>query len=513
MEDPSHVKTHFKETERLVRQIPSQDVASWLLNQGYFPELYVLPPSFQASNFTLQEQAYNQDFFDFKKRELISISHPKTLLTSRVFSIQHPWNYHDIVYHLEKEWQSVLDHIFDSENKIYSYSIPIPVSKHHEKKLSNLRSGRMIYEWLSMAEKDLILDAVHYKFIARTDITNFYSSVYTHSIAWALEGRKEARDDKSYNLLGNKIDKLYQYSNDGRTNGIPTGSILSDLIGEIILASIDKKISKQLKEYNIKFLAARFKDDYRFLCESESDATRILKIVAANLSTFNLTLNETKTSILKMPDGLYRKHDRQYFPHSLSGRKIITFKVFEHTLLIAIDIHRQNPGTSILEKFLSEIFHKKNRKLKIVFSASDNKNEQEIYKIFSLLFLAERESEKLLCHVLSIIEELYKAHIKKYPKLKPYLQSIIKSSVSRASDTGSIFEVVWLIFFSRYIGLGIEPKELVKNEEVKKNPFYQSILNSRQMIFNDTKIVLFKTPQNCKEKTLAEHLDIFNRED
>ncbi len=55
----------------------------------------------------------------------------------------------------------------------------------------------MIYQWLQMAEKDLILDCIHYQFIARTDITNFYSSVYTHSIAWALHGKEDARKDQS----------------------------------------------------------------------------------------------------------------------------------------------------------------------------------------------------------------------------------------------------------------------------------------------------------------------------
>ena len=145
MEYPSHVEKHFRDTESLIKKVPSPDVASWLLEHGYFPELYVLPPSFQVSNFTLQDQPYNKDFDSLTKRRLINISHPKTLLTSRVFSIQHPYNYHDIVYHLEKEWTSVLDHLFDKDNKIYSYSLPIPVTKNQEQKLSNLRSGRMIY--------------------------------------------------------------------------------------------------------------------------------------------------------------------------------------------------------------------------------------------------------------------------------------------------------------------------------------------------------------------------------
>jgi retron-type reverse transcriptase len=396
------IENHFKETEELLRQVSAEDVANWLLNEGFFPEQYILPPSFQVLSFELKQEPYNKDLSDLTKRQLINISYPKTPLTSRIFGIQHPYNFHDIVFYLKNEWNSVVEHLFHQELKIYSYSLPIPVSKKHQNSLSNLRSGRMIYEWLEMAEEDLVLESGNYQFIARTDITNFYASIYTHSIGWALHGREKAFLDKTYNLLGNKIDRLFQYSNDGRTNGIPVGSVLSDLIGEIILAKIDRDISINLKKIEIDFIAVRFKDDYRILCKSEDDAKKILKTITQELSTYNLSINETKTSILKLPDGLYRKHDREYFPYTLRRKTEITFKVFEHTLLIALDIHRNNPGTSILEKFISEIFDR-DKTIKIKFSLKEDK---EIKKVISLLFLLKRDSEKIICHVLSVTEEL-----------------------------------------------------------------------------------------------------------
>lgn len=520
--DETYLKTHFRETEKLVRKIPSKDIASWILNQGYFPEQYILPPSFQVSNFSLQNQPYTNNLSKLKRKQLINISYPKTLLTSRIFSIQHPKIYHDIVFYLEKNWEDVVNHLFNKNNKIYSYSFPISLTKKKEPSLSNLRSGRMIYEWLAMAERDLILDANNYQFIARTDITNFYSSIYTHSIAWALHGREAAFKDREYYILfGNKIDKLTQYANDGRTNGVPVGSVLSDLIAEIILSSIDTQTSQELKD--ITFLAVRFKDDYRFLCNSESDAKQILKILSINLSSYNLSINENKTSIQKLPDGLYRKHDRQYFPYSLKEEKEITFKCFEHTLLIALDIHRNNPGTSILEKFISECFIKdksdKQRKLKIIFSDDSQKRIRQVKQVISLLFLAKRESEKLLCHVLSITEQLYIKYGEFYKDLKPYLKSTIKNEISRASKKGSVFEIVWLIFFSRYIKLGINKDELnnlLFSPDAEDNKFYKSILNSQQEIFKDTRIVLFKSPKHFnqdKNFTLAQYLDIFEHND
>ena len=466
-----------------------------------------MPPSFCIEKFPLKSKPYAKDFSKLTRRQLTNISYPKTLLTSREFGIQDPRNYHDIVYYLHKEWDLVLDHLFDKNLKIFSYSLPIPVTKSKEKELSALRAGRMIYEWIEMAEKDLVLDSTLYQFIGKTDIANFYSSIYTHSIGWAFHGREVAFKDDKNELLGNKIDRLTQYSNDARTNGISIGSALSDLIAEIILTSIDVKISKQLKD--IDFIAARFKDDYRILCSSEDDAKIVLKAISNELSEYNLRLNENKTSILPLPDGLYRKHDREYFPHSLRKETEISFKTFEHTLLIALDIHRSNPGTSILEKFISELFDSKKR-LKVQLSTIPRKKEIEIKKIISLFLLVKRESEKITCHILSVFEYLYLVNKKEFPELKAYLKNLISSEIKIASEKGSVFEVVWYIFFSRYIGLGITDfSSLVTNSLVTNNDFYKSILESKQRIYENSGITLFKKPKDCKSESLVKYLDVF----
>ena len=315
---------HFYKTKKLLYEVDKDKIADWLLNEGYFPEQYVLAPSFQVTDFKLKDEPYKDDLSDLTRHNLISISYPKTLLTSRNFAIQHPRNYHDIVYWIIDDWESLLDKLFHDELKIFPYSFPIPVTARNTGGLSSLRSGRMIYEWLEMAENDMVAEAREYNLIVRTDIKNFYNSIYTHSIAWALHGREEALKDKNYNLVGNKIDRLVQYANDARTNGIPVGSALSDLIAEIVLTCIDRKVSNRLDD--ITFLGTRFKDDYRILCNSQKEAKTILKTLSEELNRFNLLLNEKKTNILELPEGLYRKHDREYFPYSLKGIKKISSK-------------------------------------------------------------------------------------------------------------------------------------------------------------------------------------------
>jgi hypothetical protein len=503
---------HFRETESLAREINKDEIADWLLNCGYFPEENILPPSFTVSkDIKLQSTPYNQSINDLTKRQIAVVSYPKSTLTYRSFGVQHPWNYHDVVFYLHQNWDEVLNHIFHEENKVAAYSFPIPVSKRDSEDFSPLRTGRMIYEWIEMAEKDLILDAKKFNILARTDITNFYPSVYTHGIGWAIHGRETAFNDKSFNLFGNKIDRLFQYSNDGRTNGIPIGSALSDLIAETILADVDRKFSKESQ--GIEYAAVRFKDDYRILCNSRDDAKKLLDILSDQLSQYNLSLNENKTLFLSLPDGLYRDHNRAYFPHALREKDDISFRDFEHTLLIVLDIHRKHPGTSIIEKFIAELFDKK-RSLKIKYSNQNHKKEKEVRKTISLLLLLKRESTKILCHVLSIIEYLYLQNKKKDQELKDFLREAIKDELDRASKMSSVFEVVWLVFFCRYIHLGFKSEELneiVQNENIKKNEFYKSIVNSKQEFFKDSKFSLFTKPRDCNDQTLAERFAIFKR--
>ena len=354
---------HRQETELLIRELSSTDegkkeIARWILEDGYYPEPYVLPPCFKISNFELQQEKFEKKGYtdkNWKSENLATISFPKTGLIQRVFGIIHPYRYHDIVWELMNDWDKLLSILFNPDNEIYSYSFPIALAINNQGKL---RSGRMIYEFLEMAEKDLVAEAFKYKLLTKIDITNFYNSVYTHTIAWAWCGdRYKALSDTNLNFTGSKIDKLIQYSNDKRTNGIPVGPVLSDLIVEIILSERDTFITQKIKEKGVDFLATRFKDDYRILCNSQEDSDKIIRIVIEALNEFNLQVNEAKTKTVALPEGLYRPHSIKYDIFSL--RKIpaekISFKKFEYTLLKALEIHREHSGTSLLEKFLGEL--------------------------------------------------------------------------------------------------------------------------------------------------------------
>lgn len=510
----SFTREHTKQTEELIKQISKTKIANWFLNEGYYPEQNVLPPCFRITGMKLSKNLFFKNPSSSKSQ--IRIHYPKSIFSSRVFSIQHPHPYHDIVFHLMDNWEAIIKKLFNEDSGIHSYSLPIPIDRTRKGSLGKLRTGRLIYEWVSMAEKDLIADAHSYSFIVKSDITNFYKSIYTHSISWAIHGYEEAFSDRhEKKLYGTKVDALFQMSNDHKTNGVPVGSALSDLIAEIILSDVDLRISKELKSEGIEFLATRFKDDYRFLCTTENEGKKIVKVLRDELEKFNLLINEEKTSIEKLPHGLYRNHDRDYYDYSLKKVVDVDFKKFELTLLKVLDIHRNYRGTSIIEKFLCELLDNK-QKLKIKFTKKNKESQyKELIKCFSLLILLKRESPKALCHILSLIEVIFIKYHKRHKILKPHLKIIVKEEIDRAIKSKFAYELIWYIFFAQYLSLKLDYQE-IKNSldgETSKDLFLLSVLNSKQEFFKDVKsFKLFIHPKKSVKSSLAKTLSMFHRE-
>ncbi|MFP3360814.1 RNA-directed DNA polymerase, partial [Planococcus sp. SIMBA_143] len=73
----------------------------------------------------------------------------------------------------------------------------------------------------------------------RTDIANFYKSIYSHSLPWALIGIAEAKGNRGSSHWYNKIDKATRISQRNETKGITIGPATSSILSEIILFPVD----------------------------------------------------------------------------------------------------------------------------------------------------------------------------------------------------------------------------------------------------------------------------------
>ncbi|MEY4978805.1 MAG: hypothetical protein RLZZ352_1075 [Pseudomonadota bacterium] len=264
----SPIALHRETTKKLAESLSKAEIYHWLVVSGYFPENYVLPPCFSV----IKRLKCPKVFYKVKKKgskgteyktettEYIKVHFPKYELTDRTFGIIDPYIHNDIAYQLSKNWTEIVDALIPVDSLVTSYSFPLPINAKTPGCLGSLRSGRLIYEFIEMTEEDLASVAYKYTHIVKADIKNFYPSIYTHSLAWAIHGKTFIRDSnnrKNFRLLGNRLDKLFQNANDGCTNGLPIGPVVSDLAAEIIASAVDKDLSERIKDDQIDCEAVR----------------------------------------------------------------------------------------------------------------------------------------------------------------------------------------------------------------------------------------------------------------
>lgn len=443
----SYIEKHFQKLETKARDLGVNEIFKYLLNQWYYPDRYVLPPCFSVNEFKPRKKPIYPvpKKWKWKKPEwqvTENVVFPKNDITDRIFWIIHPDIYHDLAYHISHNWDEINDVLF-RKRKILCYSFPIPT----ETKLFSWsrikRTERIIYEYIAMAEKDLVADALWYEYIVHTDIKNFYPSIYTHSIAWAMHWKDEIQKWQMYNysLVWNILDALIFSWNWWSTNWIPIWSIVSDILAEIVLSDIDYTVSKELTKQWVDFKWVRFKDDYRILCKSNEDWRKILKILQKFLFRYNLSLNDDKTIINAFPYWLYRPWIIEYNSslYSQKTESILSFKEFEQLYFHAINIHKKYPATQILKKFLWNILNKNEIKVHI-------KDKKDTIKFLGLIWNLRKHKVTCLPEILWIIEIL----LFNNRLSNKDLQSLFDSEIARLYDSKETlwtYEIIWLSYF------------------------------------------------------------------
>lgn len=215
-------------------------------------------------------------------------------LSWRPLQIIHPLVYVALVHEITKEanWKKLQNRFkkFQRNKKIKCLSIPVQ----SENKQSD--KAQQISNWWEEVEQKSILLSLEYDYIFDTDVADCYGSVYTHAIAWAVEGKQQAKQNRNSDLLGNFIDKSIQNSQNQQTNGIPQGSVLMDFIAEIVLGYIDRILGVILKKQKIRnYQILRYRDDYRIFVCNPNDGEKILKCLSEIMMPFGFKLNVSKT--------------------------------------------------------------------------------------------------------------------------------------------------------------------------------------------------------------------------
>lgn len=132
------------------------------------------------------------------------------------------------------------------------------------------------------------------------DISRYYPTIYTHSIAWALHGKeyckKHLHDKASKALLGNLLDDLVRKGQDSQSLGIPLGPDTSIVVSEIIGSAIDRLVCKALKLDDET--AFRYTDDFYIGLREGRTPEKVHSQISSALSVYELELANEKTRIV-----------------------------------------------------------------------------------------------------------------------------------------------------------------------------------------------------------------------
>lgn len=273
--------------------ITSDFLKTALIRRNYFPsqkeDSEELPPIFTtidlddevvrdiiALPFSRGRVCYDQ--IDYRATRFNNVSRP--------MSIPHPKPYLNLVDQLSTNWNEY-DSIATNKKSVIR-------PKRHE-------DGRVIimdYESNYQSTRNQLSSSFGSRFIVRTDIKNFYPSIYSHSIPWALIGIERAKRERDQSFWFNQIDQKVRSLKRGETNGVPIGPATSNIISEILLCKIDEKLSEDYKHH------IRYIDDYTSFHETREEAENFVIDLEKYLAEYKLILSISKTSIVEQPVSL-----------------------------------------------------------------------------------------------------------------------------------------------------------------------------------------------------------------
>jgi len=296
---------------QLVYVLPPMALLDELLAQGYLPK--ELPPAFSTKSFeaavTANLSSLPATFRAPKWVRPASYTISKVSGLRRRLSILNPVHFFNLAELIASQWTPIQTHLATSS---LSRSKPIP----DPSGVRALVTATPIQELISNRAEN----RAHGKYTLIADISEFYPSIYTHTIPWAIHGKSVAKANIGNTaLLGNRIDRLTRIGQEGQTVGIPIGPDSSLMIAETVLAAVDSTIATKISGHG----GFRWMDEFEMSFADFSSAETALAELQHVLADFELRLNPRKTRIDDSPFGFETEWVREIrsFQFSVSPTK------------------------------------------------------------------------------------------------------------------------------------------------------------------------------------------------
>lgn len=389
------------------------------LRKGYFPK--ELPPSFVTSQFARSLDPNDSDFpfkdasKSLKWTQMMTHSLARASHVRRTLGIPNPSNHWALSKEIAENWSELRKH---AKRSAISLSIPTLRGTQGRAAVPAVPLASLIFAKVGVRSRG--------RYLLRADISEFYRSVYTHSIPWALHSRATAKSAmRDTSLLGNRIDNAVRASQIGQTNGLPVGPDTSLVLAEVILGCVDEELENLLG----RLQGYRHHDDYELVFSSAREAEEGKAVLQQVLLHYGLHLNPLKTELIELPSRLVSEwwifvKQFSFEPTHDPRARIIEF--FDETF----DRKQQHPNEYVVAYAIGRIEH-------------EEWNERTWPVVESLLHQALM-AEPSAAH--KFVRALIRAESLGLNVDRGLLGATIERMISEHAPYGNASEVAWMIW-------------------------------------------------------------------
>lgn len=328
-----------------MNEISEEELYEKLVRYGFFTDK--LPDFLETDSFWdfCKNKKHN---FEVKAYDSIKFESIRNNFIPRILGIPTPMAHEILCKCIADNWSEIKNK-FKENTKNEKYK----VSRIHIRKMYGKNQlFEMNYNNYKIDGTPEIEVLIGKKFLVKTDISTCFPSIYTHSIGWALVGKDTAKQNMAdESKWYNKLDLNARNERYGETHGLIIGPHTSNILAEIILTEVDRKMGELGYEY------IRNIDDYSCYVKDENEAKRFIEDLSKVLREYDLFLNHKKTSIIKLPISVENEWVRKLNAFQFND-EIIKYTTVRAYFDMAIDLTEKFKDTAIL-KYAIKVINKK----------------------------------------------------------------------------------------------------------------------------------------------------------
>ncbi len=316
------------------------------IRRGYFPK--ELPPTFTSAKLARLIDSSDADFPFKDASKKLKWTHAMTHSLARAshvrrtLGVPNPASHWALANEISQNWKLLRHH---AKRSAISLSIPTLRGTQGRAAVPKTPLAGLMFSRVRARAKG--------RFLLRADIAEFYRSIYTHSISWALHTRSVAKSKmRDLTLLGNRLDNAVGASQYGQTNGLPIGPDTSLVLAEVILGCIDEELQRRIGPLR----GIRHHDDYELVFDTAREADEGKAALQQVLLSIGLHLNPLKTELLELPTRIVSDwwvYVKQFVFATAQDERAKIIEFFDETF----DRKRHHPTEYVIAYAIGRIEH------------------------------------------------------------------------------------------------------------------------------------------------------------